>query len=149
MSAEEKLLGRLGIEAEFPDTGCCGMAGSFGFKQQHAAMSVRIGELALLPAVRAATPETLILSDGFSCRQQIEQTTDRRGLHIAQVAHLAMQQTQQAVGESAPLYPERAYLRRYRLVRRARPLGPRLLWGAAFVAAGLALLFLRRTTRRR
>jgi Fe-S oxidoreductase len=149
MSAEQKLLDRLEVEAEFPDTGCCGMAGSFGFKQEHDVLSVQIGELALLPAVRAADPKTIILTDGFSCRQQVEQTTDRRGLHIAQLAHLAMKQEDVTGGDAAPAYPERGYLERNRLAHDTSWLSSRPVWITGLLALGLALYFTRRRVRRK
>jgi Fe-S oxidoreductase len=67
------------------------MAGSFGFEKEKFEVSRQIGELVLLPAVRAASSDTLIVADGFSCREQIAQLTDRRGLHIAEVLFLALQ----------------------------------------------------------
>jgi Fe-S oxidoreductase len=73
MDAEESLLRRLGLDLEVLDAGCCGMAGSFGFEKDHYDISVKIGERALLPAVRRATTDTLIVADGFSYREQISQ----------------------------------------------------------------------------
>lgn len=84
------LLRRLGAEVTAPDTGCCGMAGSFGFAAENYDVSQQIGELALLPAVRATPTDTLIVTDGFSCREQIEQATGRRVLHLAQALALAI-----------------------------------------------------------
>jgi Fe-S oxidoreductase len=75
------------------DTGCCGMAGSFGFKAEHYDLSMRVGELALLPALRTTAKDTIVISDGFSCRQQIEQATDRKGMHLAEVIQRALQET--------------------------------------------------------
>jgi Fe-S oxidoreductase len=150
MGAEQKLLDRLGVEADLPDTGCCGMAGSFGFKEEHDDLSVQIGELALLPAVRAADSTAIILADGFSCRQQIEQTTDRRGLHIAQLAHLAMQQEEKESGGDGPsAYPERDYLDRNRPARGTSRRSPRPLWITGLVALGLVLYFMRRRSQRK
>lgn len=88
--AEEKLLARLGLDADLLDSGCCGMSGSFGFKKEHYQVSQQIGELVLLPAVRQAPKEALIIADGFSCRQQISHFTDRRALHLAEVLRLAL-----------------------------------------------------------
>lgn len=79
------LLKRTGLEVDTPDTGCCGMAGAFGFDAHNYDVSVAIGERVLLPAARAASAETLIITDGFSCREQVEQLTDRKPLHLAQV----------------------------------------------------------------
>jgi Fe-S oxidoreductase len=89
--AERELLRRMGVDAEVPDSGCCGMAGSFGYEQgDRYQVSMACGERALLPKVRRAGRDTLILADGFSCREQIAQTTDRRPLHLAQAIRLAM-----------------------------------------------------------
>ncbi len=84
------LLQRLGLDAEILDSGCCGMAGSFGFERSHYDVSVQVGERVLLPRVRAAAPDTLIVADGFSCREPIAQLTDRRALHLADVLALAL-----------------------------------------------------------
>jgi FAD/FMN-containing dehydrogenase/Fe-S oxidoreductase len=80
-----KLLRAAGLEVEAPDAGCCGMAGSFGLKRAHDAASRRIAELSLLPKVRAAQSDTLIVADGFSCREQIEGLAGRETLHLAEV----------------------------------------------------------------
>ncbi len=83
---ERKLLGDAGVQTELLDAGCCGLAGNFGFEDGHYDVSVACAEDKLLPAVRDADPETLVLSDGFSCRTQIrELAAGRRPLHTAQV----------------------------------------------------------------
>ncbi|HEU5439032.1 MAG TPA: heterodisulfide reductase-related iron-sulfur binding cluster, partial [Ktedonobacterales bacterium] len=92
MGAEERLLRALGLDYTLLDSGCCGMAGAFGFERDHYDVSIACGERVLLPAVRAADAETLIVSDGFSCREQIAQTTDRRALHLAEVLRAAHRQ---------------------------------------------------------
>ncbi|MGE5470522.1 MAG: FAD-binding and (Fe-S)-binding domain-containing protein [Bacteroidota bacterium] len=88
--AEEAVLQRLGLDYEFLDSGCCGMAGSFGFEKDKYAVSLTCGERVLLPAVRSAAPDTLIIADGYSCREQILQTTQRQPMHLAQVLKLAI-----------------------------------------------------------
>lgn len=90
MPSELTLLRSMAIECETPETGCCGMAGSFGFEKGKYEVSRACGERVLLPAVRAAAVDTLIIADGFSCRQQIAQLTDRRAVHSAQVARMAL-----------------------------------------------------------
>ncbi|HKF21748.1 MAG TPA: FAD-linked oxidase C-terminal domain-containing protein [Candidatus Angelobacter sp.] len=90
--SEQELLKRLGLDFQIIDSGCCGMAGSFGFEKEKYDVSVKIGERVLLPAVRQAAPDTLIIADGFSCFQQIEQLTGRRALHIAEVLQMAIQE---------------------------------------------------------
>ena len=90
IGGEQMLLEAMGMEVKAPDSGCCGMAGSFGFEAGHYDISMACGERVLLPEVRKASPDALIVADGFSCRTQIEQgNTARRGLHVAQVLRLA------------------------------------------------------------
>ena len=90
MTAEESLLRRIGIDFESPAPGCCGMAGSFGFEHDKYEVSAAIGELELLPAVRNAPADWLIIADGFSCREQIAQGTGRHALHLAEVLQMAL-----------------------------------------------------------
>jgi Fe-S oxidoreductase len=78
-------LSATGGDVKMLDSGCCGMAGPFGFDRKSFAVSQVLGERALLPAVRAADAATVIVSDGFSCREQIAQNTDRRAFHLAEV----------------------------------------------------------------
>ncbi len=82
---EMELLDRLGLDVVRPPQGCCGMAGAFGFAAETYEVSQMIGERVLLPAVRDAPRDTLILADGFSCREQIEQGSGRATLHIAEL----------------------------------------------------------------
>jgi Fe-S oxidoreductase len=85
-ACDEAVLRALGLEVEALDAGCCGLAGSFGYEAgQPYEVSVKVGERKLLPAVRAAGPHELIVTDGFSCRSQIEHGADRRALHLAEV----------------------------------------------------------------
>ncbi|MFB9128985.1 FAD-binding oxidoreductase [Paraburkholderia dipogonis] len=90
MQGDTALLNKLGVNWKLLDTGCCGMAGSFGFNAEHHALSTKIGEDKLFPAVRAAGAETIVLTNGFSCREQIEQGTGRHAMHIAQLAQRAL-----------------------------------------------------------
>jgi Fe-S oxidoreductase len=96
MTDEEVLLRKTGTEIFAPDTGCCGMAGAFGFEKEKFALSQRIGERVLLPAVRKEAPETLLVADGFSCREQITQATGRPTLHLAEVLRMALQKTRES-----------------------------------------------------
>jgi len=88
MTDEESVLCKMGIDFQTPAPGCCGMAGSFGFEQDKYQTSLAIGELELLPAVRKASSDCLIIANGFSCREQIAQCTDRRALHLAEVIQM-------------------------------------------------------------
>lgn len=89
-AAENKLLSQVGLTFRDLNAGCCGMAGPFGFERQHYDISVKCGERALLPEVRKASPQTLIVANGFSCREQIAQQTNRRAWHLAEVLRLAL-----------------------------------------------------------
>jgi FAD/FMN-containing dehydrogenase/Fe-S oxidoreductase len=87
---EDMVLRKLGLDFEILNSGCCGMAGSFGFESGHYDVSVAVGERVLLPAVREADDATLVIADGFSCREQIADLTGRGALHLAQVIRMAM-----------------------------------------------------------
>ena len=143
MEGERRVLDRLGLDYVMVDSGCCGMAGSFGFECGHYDVSQAVGERRLLPAVRDAGTRTLIVADGFSCREQIAQSTDRRALHLADVLAIARRQP---VDQSARTL-ERTQVRDY-----AKDRLP--LWriaAALLVVAGAAaaMTTLRQTARRR
>ncbi|WP_114652130.1 FAD-binding and (Fe-S)-binding domain-containing protein [Polynucleobacter necessarius] len=93
------LLTALGAKADYIDSGCCGMAGSFGFNPEHVEISKAVGELVLLPAIRSADQETIILTNGFSCREQIEQETGRKVKHLAELLQMAHQAQAQVKAE--------------------------------------------------
>jgi len=86
--SDETVLATTGLRFQVLQSGCCGMAGSFGFERSHYDISMKIGERGLLPAVRKADATTVIIADGFSCRTQIEQATGRKPLHLAQVLRM-------------------------------------------------------------
>jgi FAD/FMN-containing dehydrogenase/Fe-S oxidoreductase len=130
--AERELLGRLGLDVEVLDSGCCGMAGSFGFEADHYDISVAVGERRLLPAVREAPQDALIVADGFSCKTQIAELTDRRALHTAQVLAMA-----RAEGPAGPAgRPEDGYPD----VEPGRTSRPRVAAAAVSAAAAAGIL---------
>jgi hypothetical protein len=110
------------------------MAGSFGFDEEKYEVSMAIGELELLPAVRQAPADSLIIADGFSCREQISQCTDRHSLHLAEVIATALKGSLTSEG----VYPETPHVRKRQaeLHRSKRRAGLAL----AGVATGAALL---------
>jgi Fe-S oxidoreductase len=83
--SEIALLRKAGAQVEMIDTTCCGMAGPFGFEADKIEVSKAIANLGLLPAVNAAGPMTIIVADGFSCREQIAQLSDRESMHFAEI----------------------------------------------------------------
>ena len=121
--ADRALLERAGFDAEVLNSGCCGLAGNFGFERGHHEVSMACGEQVLLPSVREADPATLVLADGFSCRTQVEQGgTGRGGIHLAEALAGLVH------GEGDGPLPER--------VLAPRPEGPgRLAQGAVLAAA--------------
>ncbi len=135
------------------------MAGSFGFKQEHYGISMDIGNLVLLPAVRKAAREAVVIADGFSCREQLRQTTKRQGLHLAEVLHLAFQKAVErgrglaSRNGSLSRYPERSYFKQNRLdsLENAswdgRHSGMGLFLGAATLIIGMVLIRSRRGSR--
>jgi len=94
VGSEIGVLRRAEAVVEVIQAGCCGMAGPFGFEKEKYAISQAIGERVLLPRVRESDPETLIVSDGFSCREQIFQATGRRALHLAEAIAMAAREPQ-------------------------------------------------------
>jgi Fe-S oxidoreductase len=130
------LLERLGVKAEVLDSGCCGMAGGFGYEREHHDVSVACGERSLLPSVRKAPEDALVIADGFSCRQQIRQLTPRNAVHMVKVLEMSLEQTQSlAERESSELQrPVR------RKVRAALPVAI----GVAALSFGAMLLRRRR-----
>ncbi len=90
MTAEESVLRKTGADLQTIDSGCCGMAGPFGFEKDKYQVSQAVGERVLLPAVRNTPADAVIVSDGFSCREQIQQATGRRALHLAEALQLGM-----------------------------------------------------------
>ena len=85
MNSELDLLRQTGADVTLLDSGCCGMAGPFGFEREKYEVSQALAERVLLPAIRDAQPETILVTDGFSCREQIAQNSRRRALHLAEV----------------------------------------------------------------
>ncbi|MEU3858797.1 FAD-linked oxidase C-terminal domain-containing protein [Streptomyces sp. NPDC028722] len=137
--ADRELMRRARLDPEVLDEGCCGLAGNFGFEHGHHEVSMAVAEQGVLPAVRAAAPDSLVLADGFSCRTQIEQGgTGRRALHLAEAMALGLD------GDLPGDHPERSADRPPRPSRTSR-------WATTASAAALAagaVLALRRFGRR-
>ncbi|HEV2616157.1 MAG TPA: FAD-linked oxidase C-terminal domain-containing protein [Candidatus Acidoferrales bacterium] len=139
MKDERAIFGKMGLEYQVLDSGCCGMAGSFGFEKNKYQLSVDVGERVLLPAVRRAERSTLLIADGFSCREQIAQLTDRHALHTAEVLSLAMHNPD----VTSHAYPESHIVDRREKAQRKSMMKAGLALGALAVA-GAAFAFARR-----
>jgi len=138
-AADQQLLDDAGALAQPLATGCCGLAGNFGFEPGHLDVSTACAESVLLPAVRSAAPDTVILADGFSCRTQIHEldSAGREAVHLAELLHRAA-----TIGSLAPGTDLAAGDRPTppRPAARAAAFGATAVTAAAFVAAAAAAL---------
>lgn len=125
--ADQALLAKMGVDAHVLDSGCCGLAGNFGFEKGHYEISEACGERVLFPALRGAGADDVVLADGFSCRTQIDQgdAGGRQGMHLAELLAAALHDD--PAGRGRP--PEQAYA--------PRPGTGRLACYAALTAAAL------------
>jgi hypothetical protein len=132
---EQQVIEKLGLDCSILDSGCCGMAGAFGFeKGAHYDVSIACGERVLLPAVRGAGRDTLIVADGFSCREQVAQLTNRHPLHFAELLKLAIG----GDGRRLRPMPENEILAQHRAAVRKSKVRAGIALGA--IAAGAAVL---------
>jgi FAD/FMN-containing dehydrogenase/Fe-S oxidoreductase len=137
---EKKVLKEIGLDAEILTSGCCGMAGSFGFEKDKYDVSIAIGERVLLPRVREASKSTVIIADGFSCREQIAQDTNRQALHLAEVIRLAGREGRSRSDEM----PESAIVAARRSTLRKSQYQTLGILGAMAVATGLLTAYAKR-----
>ncbi len=145
MDDENKVLTGMGLEFREPEDGCCGMAGAFGYERgDHYRLSIDVGERVLLPEVRQAADEELIIANGFSCREQVEQETHRHALHLADVLAMAIHHGSEGVSGR----PERELVHRERAARRRSNLRATLA-ATTLLAAGAALCWVIKRSRPR
>jgi len=144
--AERILLERMGLRLTVPDSGCCGMAGSFGYERgERYDVSIACGERVILPQVRDAPPETIIIADGFSCREQIGQQTARTAVHLAEVIAAGLRGSDPRVN---PAYPERR-IRQAHEPGRAAKTSRRTKAGTSVAAAALGVATVSALVRRK
>jgi FAD/FMN-containing dehydrogenase/Fe-S oxidoreductase len=133
---ERRVLEQMGLSVDSLQGGCCGLAGSWGFEKGKYGISMECGEQALLPAVRQAGPDTLVVANGFSCKTQITDAgTGRRALHLAEVMKLA-RDGRPAGGQENALPCPPASRRVARVAAAALP--------AAALGAAAAIMFVRK-----
>jgi FAD/FMN-containing dehydrogenase/Fe-S oxidoreductase len=136
---DQAVMKKMGLDFEILNSGCCGMAGSFGFEKEKYDVSLKCGERVLFPAVRNRGLSTLVMADGFSCREQIQQDTPRHALHLAEVMHLAMRE-----GDGArQMYPETEIVSRRKAGQR-RSMRRALAAAVSLVLISGSFLWLRR-----
>jgi FAD/FMN-containing dehydrogenase/Fe-S oxidoreductase len=146
MDPEHQLLERMGVDVEPVSGGCCGLAGSWGFERGHHDISMQCGEQALLPAVRQADDQTIVIANGFSCKTQIQQSdADRNALHVAQVMKMAREHGPEGYRSGRPEDPYYEVRPTPPTAVRARRLSAPLA-GIAALAGGAVLA--RRAARR-
>ncbi|HXS96175.1 MAG TPA: FAD-binding and (Fe-S)-binding domain-containing protein [Candidatus Limnocylindrales bacterium] len=134
MTDEDSVLDKMRTEHQELNAGCCGMAGAFGYEAgDHYEVSMACGERKLLPFVRGAEKDAVFVADGFSCREQIEQETPRKAIHLAQLIKMGLDE-QRGVGVPDE-FPERAYPGRAQC---STPEAKRARTGAAIAVGALA-----------
>ncbi|MGE5054613.1 MAG: FAD-binding and (Fe-S)-binding domain-containing protein [Acidobacteriota bacterium] len=135
---EETLMSKMALDAQVLDSGCCGMAGSFGYEKDKYEVSVACGERVLLPEVRKAGLSTIIIADGFSCKEQIAQQTNRRALHLAEVLKMGLDDR---TGTMDGMYPEKQFVDPRKLDQKRSMVRAAVvtLGALGLAAAGLAL----------
>ncbi len=140
---EDAVMKKMGLDYETLNSGCCGMAGSFGYEADKYEVSIACGERALFPAVGKAAPSTLVIADGFSCKEQIAQDTSRKALHLAEVMAMALRHGTSQSGEP---YPERQFITpRMAAQRRSMKRAGIATLAAIVGAVALGALWLRRS----
>jgi hypothetical protein len=136
LKEEKSLMEKMGLDHDLLESGCCGMAGSFGYEKDKYDVSIACGERSLLPAVRKAGLSTIIMADGFSCKEQIAQETNRHALHLAEVLELGLRD---GTRQQPVMFPEDEFVKRRKVAQKRSMIkaGLALVSVFAFVMAGL------------
>jgi len=130
-----------GLEVETIESSCCGMAGAFGYEKDKYDVSIACGERSLLPEVRKAAVSTVIVADGFSCKEQIAQETNRHALHLSEVLRLGLDTGENHV---PTMYPERYFVEPREKAQKRSMARAAVVSGLALTVLGLAWLKRRR-----
>jgi FAD/FMN-containing dehydrogenase/Fe-S oxidoreductase len=135
LKEERALMDKTGLDYQVLESGCCGMAGSFGYEEDKYDVSIACGERSLLPQVRRAGLSTIVVADGFSCKEQIAQETNRHALHLAEVLQLGLRSEMQT-----HMYPEKNFIEPRKAAQKKSMVraGVFLLAGLVAATAGLA-----------
>ncbi len=142
LKQEKSLVGKMGLDCEVLESGCCGMAGSFGYEHDKYPVSIACGERVLLPRVREEKLSTIIVADGFSCKEQIAQHSNRQALHLAEVMGMAIHHGPDGPG-GAP--PEQETVKSREAQVKKSMLGAGLVTLGMVAAGILSLTWLRRS----
>jgi Fe-S oxidoreductase len=144
LKEEKAVMDKVGLDHEVLESGCCGMAGSFGYEKDKYQVSIACGERSLLPAVRKAGVSTIIVADGFSCKEQIAQQTNRHGLHLAEVLKLGLDERNHT---QPMMFPERQFVGLRKAEQKASMLRAGLITVGAFLVALTGLIWMKRSRR--
>lgn len=134
LKEEKSLMKKMQLDHRVLESGCCGMAGAFGYEKDKYEVSVACGERSLLPEVRKAGLSTIIVADGFSCKEQIAQETDRHALHLAEVLRFGLD----GDGKQKPfMYPENYFVEPRKAAQKRSMIRAAAISGLALAAVGL------------
>lgn len=142
MKDEKVLMDKMQLHYHVLDSGCCGMAGAFGYEKGKYKVSIACGERSLLPEVRKAPVSTVIMADGFSCKEQITQETNRRALHLAEVLSLGIKEKER---QTPTMYPETHFVQGRLEAQKKSMIRAAIVSSLALTAFGLVWLSRRRS----
>jgi hypothetical protein len=141
LKEEKSLMEKMQLDYRVLESGCCGMAGAFGYEKDKYEVSLACGERSLLPEVRKASVSTIIVADGFSCKEQIAQETNRHALHLAEVLKLGLDDSK---GRVPATYPETYSVKPRQAAQRKSMIGAAAIGILTISVLGLAWLKCRR-----
>jgi FAD/FMN-containing dehydrogenase/Fe-S oxidoreductase len=142
MKDEQSLMEKMQLDHRVLESGCCGMAGAFGYEKDKYQVSVACGERSLLPEVRKAPVSSLIIADGFSCKEQIAQETGRHALHLAEVLRLGLGDEKRRI---PTMYPESYFVQPRKDAQNKSMVRAAIIGGLA--VATLSLIWLKNRKR--
>jgi hypothetical protein len=135
------LMKKMQLDHRVLESGCCGMAGSFGYEKDKYQVSIACGERSLLPEVRQAPVSTIVVADGFSCKEQIAQHTNRHALHLAEVLRLGLND---GAKHPSAVYPEDYFVQPRKRAQNRSMIRAAFISGLALSVLGLTWLKSRR-----
>jgi FAD/FMN-containing dehydrogenase/Fe-S oxidoreductase len=141
LKEENALMEKMHLDHRILESGCCGMAGAFGYEKDKYQVSVACGERSLLPEVRKAPVSTIIVADGFSCKEQIAQETNRHALHLAEVLQLGINNHEM---HSPTMYPESYFVQPRKAAQKKSMVRAALIGGLTLTLLGLVWMKRRR-----
>jgi FAD/FMN-containing dehydrogenase/Fe-S oxidoreductase len=139
LKEERVLMDKAGLDYQVLESGCCGMAGSFGYEQDKYKVSIDCGERALLPEVRRTGVSTIVIADGFSCKEQIAQETNRHALHLAEVLQMGLRPDKET-----HMYPERSFVEPRKEAQKRSMVRAGIMAVAVLAAASAGIVWARR-----